>query len=289
MKLPGLGRLDGWTIALAFALAVGTLLVVILPQLSLVLVDQRLDLVINTAATLAALSVSALSWARYREAGQISALYPASAFAVLGLANGLWLLAVLLHLDVPAGIALSAAGELPIYVQGISRLLAAGLLTAGALATPPAWLRGLSARTVMLAPIALVLLVTVIGFVFADRLPPLLGDRALALLRESGALHPKLPGPGLALLLLDTAIGGLYLAAALLYLRVARGPGGRVVRLPGDRADGRGLQPAPPRHSPRHVYLPCDERGHPAHRLLRHPARRPWGRAPSGYPRAAPG
>ena len=111
-------------------------------------------------------------------------------------------------------------------MQGISRLLAAGLLTAGALATPPAWLRGLSARTVMLAPIALVLLVTVIGFVFADRLPPLLGERALALLRESGAVHAKLPGPGLALLLLDTAIGGLYLAAALLYLRIARGPGG---------------------------------------------------------------
>jgi len=226
MKLPGLGRLGGWTIALAFALAVGTLLVVILPQFSLVLVDQRLDLVINTAATLAALSVSALSWARYREAGQAWALYPASAFAVLGLANGLWLLAVLLHLDVQAGIALSAPGELPIYVQGISRLLAAGLLTAGALATPPAWLRGLSARTVMLAPVVVVLLVAVIGFVVADRLPPLLGERALALVRQSGALHAKLPGPGLTLLFLDTAIGGLYLAAAFLYLRIARGPGG---------------------------------------------------------------
>ena len=49
MKLPGLGRLGGWTIALAFALAVGTLLVVILPQFSLVLVDQRLDLVVISA------------------------------------------------------------------------------------------------------------------------------------------------------------------------------------------------------------------------------------------------
>jgi signal transduction histidine kinase len=75
---------------------------------------------------------------------------------------------------------------------------------------------------VMLVPIALVLLVALVGFVFADRLPPLMGERALAALRQGQTLHAKLPGPGLALLLLDTAIGGLYLAAAGLYLRIQR-------------------------------------------------------------------
>jgi signal transduction histidine kinase len=225
VSLPGLRRLDRWTIPLAFALAIGTLIVVILPQLSLVLVDQRLDLVINTAATLAALAVSALAWARYREGQQPPALYQASAFAVLGLANGLWLLAVLLHLDVQAGISLAAPGELPVYVQGTGRLLAAALLTAGALSATPGRLSRQSARTVMLGPIAIVVLVALVGFAFADRLPPLIGERALAALREGQSIHAKLPGPGLALLLLDTAIGGLYLAAALLYLRMARGTG----------------------------------------------------------------
>ncbi|MDP9244794.1 MAG: hypothetical protein M3O77_06900, partial [Chloroflexota bacterium] len=225
MRLPELGRLDRWTIALAFALAVGTLLVVILPQLSLVLVDQRLDLVINTAATLAAISVSALAWGRYREAQQPQALYQASAFAVFALANGLWLLAVLMRFDVAAGISLSAPGELPVYVQGASRLLAAALLLAGALSGTPGWLSRQSARTVMLAPLVLMLLAAVLGFVFADRLPPLIGEQALAALRHGATLHAKLPGPGLALLLLDTAIGGLYLAAALLYLRTARSQG----------------------------------------------------------------
>jgi signal transduction histidine kinase len=228
VSLPGLGRLDRWTIALAFALAVGTLLVVILPQLSLVLVDPRLDLVINTAATLAAVSVSTLAWARYREAQQPQALYQASAFAVLALSNGLWLIAVLLHFDREAGISLAAPGELPIYVQGAGRLLAAVLLLAGALSVTPSWLRRQSARTVMLVPMGLVLLVAVLGFVFADRLPPLMGERALVALRQGQTLHAKLPGPGLALLLLDTAIGGLYLAATLLYLRMARGQEGAV-------------------------------------------------------------
>lgn len=207
---------------LALALAVGTLLVVILPQLSLVLVDQRLDLVINTAATLAAISVAALAWTRYREGGQLSALYQASAFAVLALHNGLWMAAMLLHFDRQVGISLAAPGELPIYVQGVSRLLAAGLLTAGAMSATPGWLRERSAGTVLLLPMTLVLLVAVLGFVFADGLPPLLGPQALAALQEGNALHAKLPGPGLALLLLDTAIGGLSVTAALLYLRSAR-------------------------------------------------------------------
>ena len=222
MSLPGLGRLERWTIALAFALAIGTLLVVILPQLSLVLVDSRLDLVINTAATLAAVSVSALAWTRYRETQQPPSLYQASAFAVLALSNGLWLIAVLLHFDVEAGISRTAPGELPIYVQGAGRLLAALLLLAGALSAPPGWLRRQSVRMVLLVPMGLVLLVALVGFVFADRLPPLMGERALAALRQGQTLHAKLPGPGLALLLLDTAIGGLYLAAAGLYLRMAR-------------------------------------------------------------------
>lgn len=72
MELPSLraNPRGGWLLALVIVLAVGTGLVALIDGLNPAVFDERLDLVINTAATLASGAIAALAWGRWLATGQ---------------------------------------------------------------------------------------------------------------------------------------------------------------------------------------------------------------------------
>ena len=123
--------------ALAFTIAVlvmGTILVVFEPRLRVVAVAPRIDLVINTIATLAAVGVAALAWTRYAEQGGVALVFQSAAFAVLASAGTLFVIAAVSGLDDGLGLTIAHPTQAPVYVWTLARLLASGLLVTGAVA-----------------------------------------------------------------------------------------------------------------------------------------------------------
>jgi signal transduction histidine kinase len=218
--------LDFGVAVLIVLLAAATGLVVAAPNIALVVTDTQLDLVINTAAVLAAIAVSALAFARFREVGQTEALYQSSAFLVLAVLNALVLAAILTNLEDEVHMSLANAGQLPIYVLMTGRLVASILLLLSALAAARGWpAQRQRSGLVMIAPTLGLLLVTAVAYVLRDQLPPLVGTEALDALRVGPTVTSILPGVGLPLLITQIVVGAIYLGAAYLYLRLPPGAG----------------------------------------------------------------
>ena len=218
-------RLELLVAILATGLLVATLAVAVAPQLAFAIVDRDLDLVINTVATLAAGGVSALAWARYREQGDVSSLYQAAAFLVLGTVNVIILGVVLLGLEEPFGLGLHAPGQLPLYALVGARFIAALLLVLGATAAATRF-RWQGQGGWLLLTVPAVLFVLLLGVVTAlrEHLPNLGDPVLLADLDTRSAAVPQFFGPNL--LIAQVVVGFLYLAAAYRYLRLYRRRGG---------------------------------------------------------------
>jgi signal transduction histidine kinase len=221
-----LSGLDVGVGALIVLLAAATGLIVAAPYMALVFVDTQLDLVINTVALVAAIGVSALAYARYREVGQTEALYQSSAFLVLAAVNALVLGVILTGLEDEAQMSLANPGQLPIYMLVAGRLVAAVLLLLSAVAAGRGWpSEGQRVGLVMLAPTFGLLVLTAVAVVLRNDLPPLVGPEALDALRLGPTVTSILPGGGLPLLVSQIVVGAIYLGAAYLYLRLPPGAG----------------------------------------------------------------
>ncbi len=205
-------------VGLTLALAIFTILVVIVPSVQPALINDRLDAAITGAATLIGLSVAGLAWVRYRELRELGALLQASAFALLGSFN-LATVLVSISLAPPSAGGPVDVGELPILGGIVVRLVSTALLIAAGLAGDRrARLTLSAARATLLGPSAGILAVMALVAIFRPELPSLLDPAAAASLRD----HPTQAlgvAAGPLLLSLQLAIAGGYLVAAYLAFR----------------------------------------------------------------------
>lgn len=206
--------------ALAFFLAVGTLLVFFTPGIRFAAIAPGTDAVINTAATIAAGSVAAFAWLRYRDGGRTDALLQSLAFLTLFLAAALRTGLQITGSDIYGGFSVDAPGQAPVYSWSVARLVSALLLLAGAMSTLDAWSTLRSRTRFLLGLVPLVVLAYSVLVLGIDRwLPVILPPSTLQLVVNRGSmLDSTMISPPLAVLeLVTAAIFGLGAAA---YARV---------------------------------------------------------------------
>lgn len=200
------------------ALAAVTLLLLIDPTAAQAVVNDRLALAINAAATLVAVAVAGLAWVHYEEGPDPAALLRGSAFLVLAALNALFVLVTVAGLEPAFGLSLQAPGQLPLWAVILGRATAAGLLVVAGLTAlrrlvierfPPALLFGL--------PAVLVTGAIVVAAAAQPALPALLDPDALARLATDPAAR-LLAAESPLLVTLQVVIGlGFLWAAALAY------------------------------------------------------------------------
>jgi signal transduction histidine kinase len=147
-RLSRLGRLrslDGLDTALlltATAVVAATVVALGLLDLHIQFGAPGLDVAIDTTTTVVTGTVAGLALVRHKERGEAIAIFQAAAFLVFFIANAFALFLVLGQTDDLSSIAPIAASQATPWVYASSRIVAAGLLIAGCLAT----LRGLRVR-----------------------------------------------------------------------------------------------------------------------------------------------
>jgi signal transduction histidine kinase len=214
-----------WAVALVpLGLTALTVLLLVSPQIAPAIVSERLQLLINATATLAAAAVAILAWVHFREGGDAAALVRGSAFLVLAAINGLMALISAAGIERAFGLAIDAPSQLPAWATLVGGGTAAALFVAAgitALRAPDAhrW----PAALVLWLPSLLAVAFVVLAAAIQPRLPVIIDPRGLAILRE----HPEQPllaAAGPIHVGLQAAIGvGYLLAAAFAYAVFRRG------------------------------------------------------------------
>jgi signal transduction histidine kinase len=229
LNVPSVSRRhDPWVdvtlVLLALLLTLLTAVVVVVPAVAPAVISERLELGILTAAALVSIAVAALNWARGRVSGEAAALIRGSAFAVLGLLNGMTLAMMLIGAEAALGASLDEPGQLPLVATLIARWTSAVLFVlAGALALNRA---APSARPalMLIAPAALVGVAIALAALSQDRLPVLAPEAVLNELVQVPPM-PLTPGSAPVLVALQSLIGAAFLVAALLAHRSYRRSG----------------------------------------------------------------
>ena len=116
---------------LLIGLSAFTAVAFLTPAIDIALVNERLDLVINTGASLGALAIAGLAWARYRVTAEASAFAQAAAFLTLGVVNASVLLVLVADRGAELGFSLDDPGPLPVLSFVLARFVAAALLLIG--------------------------------------------------------------------------------------------------------------------------------------------------------------
>lgn len=198
---------------LCLGLTAITAIVFLSPTVGIAVVDETLDLVINTGATLAALAISALAWARYRVTHEAFAFAQAAAFLTLGTVNGLVIMALILDRGPALGFSLDDPGPIPVLSFVLARFVAAAILLVGGIAAlPRVRMRPRWAGVLAVAPAALT--VTLLSIV--RRLDPVspLTPAAIEHLQREPNQPLALATLSSGLLLVQLGIGAIFVAAA---------------------------------------------------------------------------
>jgi len=219
------GRSDtGWPYIWLLLFLLGTLLaltwlVYFGPVVPYAVYAPELDEIINTAAVVIAGSVAVRSWVRYHETAELDSLLYSSAFLILFMDG---LLRIVLQTSGSTLYELFAPdqpGQAPLYGWTARRILAAGLLLAGVLATGRRQRLG---RTSMLAilfvPAVLAVVFSVLALSNEARLPALVAPEALRVVLQPGQSF-DLAWVSPSLLVSQIVAGLLFAAGAVVAIR----------------------------------------------------------------------
>lgn len=196
-----------------------------LPGFHLVLLNGRLDTVLNTLTAIAAAGAAALAWIRYRIEREISAIFESSAFLVLFTTRALLVWISIYGLSAQVGLGIDSPEQWPIYGWTLARALSAVLLVLAAGA-----ILGRSKRAphwkllIQLGPSVLILGVLLALPYFEADLPRLIGPSGFASLRGEPGQLPAMDLPGVVAQVL---VALLYLRGAQLYREIHRQRGRR--------------------------------------------------------------
>ena len=205
--------LDGVLIGVVLVLTLGSIATTVVRGLLPGTMNASLDLVINTLATVATLSVAVLAWTRFRLGDGPGIAFQAAAFAVLAALNGMAVVAVITGLDRQTGMTLDSPSGAPMYLSMLGRTFVAALLVLGGIASLPS--RRVHRRLAIAAGVTTATLVVVaVAQREASWLPPLW---------SSGGAWPSLDGSvAVSSLMTPTAFGAATQAlGAALFLWAA--------------------------------------------------------------------
>jgi signal transduction histidine kinase len=215
----------GIVVGLVTVLSVALLLA---PGPATVIVAPGLDVAVNMAATIVAVCLAGIAWARYREGDQAPALFRASAFLALAVTNSIILVLVLLGIDREFGLSIEAPGQAPAYTWTLARGATAVLLLLSALAARQRWQDVRWPLAVLFLPSLLVVVTFALLPAWEGLLPPVTGPGALIDLIDL-IEHRRLPDvlPALSGLLaaLQMFVAFVFAAGALVYVRLYRRDG----------------------------------------------------------------
>jgi signal transduction histidine kinase len=198
---------------LLFGLTAFTALVFLAPDVRIAVVNERLDLIINTGATLGALAIAALAWARYRVTGEGRAFYQAGAFLTLGAVNAAVMTVLAMDRGAELGFELSDPGPLPIVSFVLARFVAAALLLiSGWAAVHRRVLARRQAAILVVAPAVLTL--TLLSILRR-------GEIAMPLSSEALDHLQRLPGEPLQVSLLSAGLLGVQVGIGAMFLGAA--------------------------------------------------------------------
>jgi signal transduction histidine kinase len=206
---------------LVLGLTLFTVLAFFSTNVQVAVINERLDLIINTIATAGAGAIAALAWARYRVTAEGRSFYQAGAFLTLASVNAgvMWVIAM--DRGPELGFSLQDPGPLPIFSFLLARFVAAALLLIGGLAAiRRTVLERRMAAVLVIAPAVLTLTLLSILRRSGEVATPLSQEAIDHLRRLPGEpLEPSLVSTGL--LAVQVAIGLMFLGAAWLAYRSA--------------------------------------------------------------------
>ena len=195
-----------------------TALVFATPDVRIAVINERLDVIINTGTTLGAGAIAALAWARYRVTSEARSFYQAGAFLTLAAVNGSVMAVLALDRGPELGFDLADPGPMPIISFVLARFVAAALLLIGGWAAlRQEFLPRRHAALLVVAPA--VLTITLLSILRRGEVAMPLSAEALDHLRRlpGEPLEPSVVSAGL--LGVQLGIGAMFLAAAWLAYR----------------------------------------------------------------------
>jgi signal transduction histidine kinase len=188
-------------------------------------INDPLDVVISTLATLVAVAVAGLGWVHFQETGEAAPLLRASAFLTLGVVNALMLGVTAAGITLAFGLDLSAPGQLPILATVVSRAAASGLLLLAGWAALRHWSANRwPALLVLWGPGLLLVALIALAATVQSSLPTLIGPPEIQALQLTPTA-PLVVFGARGLVAIQVLIGLGYLGAALLAYRAFRQDG----------------------------------------------------------------
>ncbi len=191
------------------------------PSFGFAFTDRSLDVTTNSLIVVAGLSLAALALARYRESGRVSGLFQSSAFLVMVWVTFVNVVVVVRGWDDPLDLTLGRVeqSQLPFYVWGASRLVAAVLLVVGGVAATGHLRRVPRTRRTLLIPLLGLSALTVVLYPIRDLLPPFVGPEGIQQMIETATRQSAVAGATGIAIGLQATVAGLFLIGALLYRR----------------------------------------------------------------------
>ncbi len=211
-------RLQATLGLLVIGLTAFTLVAFMTPYVRVAFVNERLDLIINTVATVGAGAIAALAWARYRVTAEGRAFYRSAAFLTLASVNASVLAVLVVDRGRELGFSLEDPGPLPILSFVLPRFVAAALLLIGGLAAFRHTAMGPRvAALLVLAPT--VGTITLLSILRRTDLSSPLSPEALRQLQQVPGEPLQMSSLSTGLLVVQLVIGAMFLGAAWLAYR----------------------------------------------------------------------
>jgi signal transduction histidine kinase len=181
--------------------------------------DRVLDAATSSITALAAGALALFTMPRFRESGRLSLLLLASAFALIATSSGVTaLIGMLTWLERELGLSRMNAAQYPLYVSGVTRILVGSLFLAAGVAAIKRLRVGTDRASYrVLAPTAILALLTAILYPIRDLLPSLIDEGGMQILRGPEPIS-EIPGIS-AMLILGVIVGVVLLASAAVLFR----------------------------------------------------------------------
>lgn len=220
-------RFDLILVITAVAMALTTIALVADTDLRVVLIDRTLDVAITSWTMLMAGGLALLTLPRYRDSGRMTLLLQVSAFTVTAIFSAFSVAAVLFRSDIQLGMTRANPDQWPLYLTSAVRLASAVLfLLAGIAAIRRLRTGTIRPRTVLLAPIVILVGFAVVTYPLEDLLPPLIDtDGIQHLIADTDGTERLIGMTPLAVAIVAATVSMLLAAAVLLRtVFVGRGP-----------------------------------------------------------------
>jgi signal transduction histidine kinase len=215
-------RLDIVLVATTVGMFIVTAVLYVDPAFGFAFLDRNLDITINSLIVVAGLSLAALALARYRESGRVSGLFQSSAFLLMMWVTFVNVAVVLRGIDADLELTLARVeqSQLPFYVWGLSRLLAAVLLVVGGIAAVGFLRQVPRTRRTLLLPLVGLSALTIALFPIRDLLPPFVGPEGIQqMVEELPRMARAVPDMTPLAVVFQSTVAALFVVGALLYRR----------------------------------------------------------------------